>query len=481
MARPVRGLSVAACTLLVALPLAAAQPPASLATSAPSFFLLADGSLAPEPAEPAGAPCVLLQPGDAGRAEATFSARLRQGPYAVLAERIPLDLALAGSGGPSQAGSGFEVQATLRFGDGPAYHATQRFEAASAPPAARVEFAVVERHADVAGPVTLVVALVAVPGGLPAPIGQDVRVLCNHQGSRLGAFDYAAGGLAATDADGDGIPDAEGAPAATAGGRDGRAGLPDVMGFSLLASVATFGGGLVVLAGRQVSERRLHFLLGVTAGLLLAIAIADLVPEAVALSPSAPWTVALGVAGLYGLRWLWGGHGHGHGESKAGDRADHVHDHGGGAHVTRLAWVTFGALALHTFIDGVVLPAALELDAATAWTVLGAIMAHVFPDGMAGATVFLAAAWPRRRAFQGVSAIALFVPLGALAGLALLVLPGVVAHLVALAAATFIFIALSELVPELQQSQHRAVVGVGFLAGYGLAFTVELLARSLGG
>lgn len=54
-------------------------------------------------------------------------------------------------------------------------------------------------------------------------------------------------------------------------------------------------------------------------------------------------------------------------------------------------------------------------------------------------------------------------------------------HLIGLAAATFIFIALAELLPELGARQFRRVVIVGVVIGYIAAIGLETLASLVGG
>lgn len=460
----------------------AQAPPATLVHETPALFLVADGTLGPSPGQGAGTPCLALGPTAGGVPSiATFTGRLRDGPYRILGDLVVVPLALSGAGGPAQAGTGAALRGALRFGDAPPIRAEYLLPPGATASEARLEFVIQERHLEAQGPVALSLLLESEPGPVAIVAAEDIQVRCDHEGSYIRPFAWAAGGAGATDVDGNAVPDAEEAAASPGAA---PVDVSAVLGSSAVAALAVVAGGGVVLAGRTVSERRLHLLLGLTGGLLLAIAVVDLVPEALELSGGSAWTVALVVLALYGFRWLSGdsGHAHGPGHGTAHRSETEAAHHGhAGAHAARLAWITFAALGIHTFIDGVILPAAFQLDSAVGLTVLGGIFAHLFPDGMAGATVFLAASWTRGEALRGVGAIALFTVVGAVAGLVLLGLPGLIGHLVALAAGTFIFIALSEIVPELQRSPHRALVAVGVLAGYALAFGVETLARAIAG
>ncbi|HLE97711.1 MAG TPA: ZIP family metal transporter [Candidatus Thermoplasmatota archaeon] len=254
------------------------------------------------------------------------------------------------------------------------------------------------------------------------------------------------------------------------------AGPSGVAFVALGAAAVTLLAGVLVLVGRPTSERRVHLLLGATAGLLLAVALLDLVPEAIELEPDAGVTMAAGVLALFLVRWLTGGHDHTHGGEDDG------HGHGGhGGRAARLAVLAAVALGFHRLVDGFVLPATLGLESAAGLAAAAAILVHQFPDGIAAATLFVAAGWRRARTVRGVAVLAVLTPLGALVGLLLADISGFAGHLVALAAASFIFIALAELLPELRSHAQRHVVGIGFLLGYAGGFLVERLGHALAG
>lgn len=252
---------------------------------------------------------------------------------------------------------------------------------------------------------------------------------------------------------------------------------------ALGAAAVTLLAGATVLLGRAIDPRRVHLLLGATAGLLLAIALTDLVPEAIELAPAAPTTLALGVLALFLVKWITGGHEHGHGPEGHHEAhgEGHGHAHGVAGHATRLAVLAGVALGFHRLVDGFVLPAALGLEDAAGTAAAAAILLHQFPDGVAAATIFLAAGWRRARAARSVALLAAMTPLGAAAGLAVAGVTGLAGHLVALAAASFVFIALAELLPELQDRKYRGVVAVGFVLGYAAAFGLELVVHGIAG
>lgn len=236
------------------------------------------------------------------------------------------------------------------------------------------------------------------------------------------------------------------------------------------AALVTFGGGMLVLAGRRISDLRIHLLLGITGGLLLSIAFVDLLPAALESDHSTRWTMALALLGLLGLHLAVGErHAHDHGAHGA-----HAHHETSPVHSGQLALVAFLALAVHRLVDGLVLPAAFAADTSAGLAAAGGILLHQLPDGIAGASLFVAAGWSKGDVAKGLAALALFTPVGAGVGLFLTGISGILAHLIGLAAVTFIFVALAELLPELESPRYRWVVAGGFVIGYGLLVLLEL-------
>lgn len=448
---------------LFAFPIAAAQA----YTATGDLFLTADGGLERAPGRPGETPCLALTGVGAGRETAAFQADLAPGNFTVAPANLTLLVALGGASGPAQSGSGFDLEAELSFGGtSPPLADRRAFGPGEAPSEAALVFAL-PAAVSARGPLVLGLAL-APSGTVPVGTAQDVRILCDHEGTRIVSFNVETSAAlpptGGTRVPGDPVP-------------PGR-----VLAFAILAGLATIAAGLLALAGRTISERRVHLLLGATAGLLLALALVDLIPEAIRIEPNARFTVAFGVLGLFLVKWASGSVAHSH---AGGSHAGHAHDHphvGSSPGVVRLALLAFFALGFHRLVDGLVLPAAFQVGGSTGFAAAGAVLVHQFPDGLAGASVFLAAGWTRRRVSYAVAVVAAMTVLGAILGLTVLGLAAFIGHLIGLAAATFIFIALAELLPELASPRFRRVVILGVVLGYGAAFGLEWIAEdALGG
>jgi zinc and cadmium transporter len=191
--------------------------------------------------------------------------------------------------------------------------------------------------------------------------------------------------------------------------------------------------------------------------------------------------------------------GHDHAHAREHAHADHDHSHGTeDAHDLSLAersarnltWggATFG-LTLHTLIDGVALAASIENDfreSGAGW-LLGfstfvVIILHKPFDAMAIATLMASRGQSRvaRHLVNGLFALA--IPVGALLfylGASQMGGPEFLGSALAFAAGTFLCIAASDLLPELQFHSHdRVKLSIALLAGLLLAVGIGALETS---
>jgi zinc and cadmium transporter len=209
-------------------------------------------------------------------------------------------------------------------------------------------------------------------------------------------------------------------------------------------------------------------LVHVSIGLLLATALTHLVPEALerGLAPAAlGWTLLAGVLGFFLLEKLTLLH---HTHHHEGDR--HHHRHGHDAHEAgRGAWPILVGDAFHNFGDGAVIAAAFLVDLRAGVLTALAVMAHEIPHEIGDFMILQNAGFPRRRAFLSLLVSGLSAVLGGALGWWLLAsLQALLPTVLALAASSFLYIALSDLLPEMmRRSSLRkslpevAMVGVG--------------------
>jgi zinc and cadmium transporter len=234
----------------------------------------------------------------------------------------------------------------------------------------------------------------------------------------------------------------------------------------LYALIAAFGnvlGALAVTRRAALELRVIEHLLGFGAGFMLSVAIIELLPEAFARSGSmAPALVLGGYLAVHLSQHTVTPHFHLGEETHA---------------ITPVAGTSaLVGLLLHTFFDGVAIASAFLVRAELGFMVFIAILLHKLPEGVTISSIMMAGGRTRTRA---VGAAALL----GVATLAGVILTDHVAFLVqhglAIAAGVTIYVAASNLVPELQ-GKRGWTLPAAFFAGAAVFFVTKLLLDSVG-
>jgi zinc and cadmium transporter len=195
-------------------------------------------------------------------------------------------------------------------------------------------------------------------------------------------------------------------------------------------------------------------------GALLAVAFWGLIPEAFeAVKPeqfqSLSGTILIGILGFFVLEKLlvWR---HCHfGDCAAYDEEEHDHDHEHGHHhgVSKSA----GALiiigdGIHNFVDGVLIGAAFLTDVQLGIVTSLAVAAHEIPQEVGDFAILLQSGYGKGKAlFYNVLASLTTVIGGVLAYFSLADLHASLPYFLALAASSFIYIAVADLIPSLHK------------------------------
>jgi zinc and cadmium transporter len=270
-----------------------------------------------------------------------------------------------------------------------------------------------------------------------------------------------------------------------------------VFGWLALYSAAILAislmGGSVPFVGR-VTHSRLQLYLSLSAGVMLGACFFHVMPDAMELSGAGfGWWMALGAVGLFCIERFIAPHSH-EVSSKLQTEHDHddhcAHDHEHRAAPSVTGWMAVVGLTIHTFMNGVGLAGAVELEVrkgATSTDLLPglalflAIALHKPADALAISTV-LSRKHVRPKSVGIVQlGFALMVPVGAAS---FLLTQGAISEslqnqltgaALAFSSGTFLFIALSDLLPEVQFHRHdrvplflALVLGVVLMGGIGL-------------
>jgi ZIP family zinc transporter len=226
-----------------------------------------------------------------------------------------------------------------------------------------------------------------------------------------------------------------------------------LLGLGLAAAAATLAGGTLALR----LERKIHLILGFSAGAVIGVALLDLLPEAVDLG-GRPATV-LGCTALGFMAYL------------AVDRALTL----GGPGAQR-GHLGAGSLTAHSVMDGLAIGLSFQVSAATAAVVTLAVLAHDLSDGINTVNVSLAGSagrvWARRWLIADAAA-----PLVGIGLSRLFTVPrGALALFLAAFAGFFLVIGASELIPASHQRHPRAFTTLATLAGCAMIWIVVRLA-----
>jgi zinc and cadmium transporter len=197
-------------------------------------------------------------------------------------------------------------------------------------------------------------------------------------------------------------------------------------------------------------------MVSIAAGVLLATALGQLLPEAIGhnIEPNTlGWVLTGAIVGFFILEKLTLIH---HTHHHEGDR--HHHPHGHDAHEAgRGAWPILLGDAFHNFGDGAVIAAAFLLDPRAGLLTTSAVFAHEVPHEIGDFMILLNAGFGRRRAFTFMLISGMSAVLGGVSGYFLLdTFRALVPYMLLIAAASFVYIALSDLLPEMMRRKPLA-------------------------
>lgn len=218
------------------------------------------------------------------------------------------------------------------------------------------------------------------------------------------------------------------------------------------ASVLVAASFSVALLSKMVNN-----MVSLSVGVLLATALLHSLPEAFSIEDTSPQLLfATLLAGLLGFFLL---------EKIALLRHDHHHEGDGHHHhhghdaenAGRSGWMILVGDGIHNFVDGILIAAAFMADYQVGVFTAIAIIAHEIPQEIGDFIVLLNAGFSRARALLynlicGLSAVAG----GVLAYFFLEKAHTAMPYLLVIAASSFIYIAVSDLIPQMHRRPHWA-------------------------
>ncbi|HEV2708513.1 MAG TPA: ZIP family metal transporter [Pyrinomonadaceae bacterium] len=249
----------------------------------------------------------------------------------------------------------------------------------------------------------------------------------------------------------------------------------------LIASANVVGGLLLARPGwTPRNPRHLKYLVALGAGFMLAAIFIEIVPEVVRLwsrEGAAEEGLMHGVLGAMTL--LLAGYLLVHFVEHT--VAPHFH-FGTETHPEALvrpsaAYTAIGGLSIHAFFDGVSVAAAFTVDNKVGLLVFVAVLLHKVPEGFTAASIMLASGRAPRRALGATLTIGAATLAGVL-GVALLQsrLSGTVIYALPFSAGVTLYVAASDLIPEVNHMEEKnPVVSIVVFGGVALFYLLHLL------
>jgi zinc and cadmium transporter len=248
----------------------------------------------------------------------------------------------------------------------------------------------------------------------------------------------------------------------------------NILLYSIIAtfavSVISFAGILTLFLKDKILNKIVFYLVAISAGSLMGGAFLNLIPEALESVEGAHGgtenifiAVLVGFALFFILERILHWH--------------HCHKHGGECEAHPFTYLNLIGDVFHNFIDGVVIVAAFSLSFELGLvTTLGVIL-HEIPQEISDFGVLIYGGFTKFKALMFNFLSGIFAVIGALCGYALInIVQGIMPLLVALTAGGFIYIAASDLIPELHKESKflKSLIAFGcFFAGVALMFVFK--------
>ncbi len=225
--------------------------------------------------------------------------------------------------------------------------------------------------------------------------------------------------------------------------------------FSLIGGVGSLVGGFVLIAKENIARGIFIHLISFAAGALLGTAFLDLLPESVESGIEAErvflWAL-MGFVVLFlveGVLLRFHRHDEHHFEGPPENEKPKAHPHS-------TPWMLVIGDSMHNLLDGIAITAAFLVDVPLGIVTSFAVAAHEIPQEIGDFSVMLHSGWKRRKVLYLNICAALMTTVGAVLAFAFRgAIEPMVGYLLALTSGFFIYIAASDLIPDLYRTSRK--------------------------
>jgi len=227
------------------------------------------------------------------------------------------------------------------------------------------------------------------------------------------------------------------------------------------AGLADYLGGFL-LVRRSPSAKALRYFVALGSGFMLAAALLEMTPEGMAVNPRwAPLLMLAGYCGVHLLEHTLVPHFH---------FGEETHHHEFLS--AKTSYSVLLGLATHTFFDGIAIGSGFALSHWLGWVLFFAVFLHKVPEGFTVASVMMAGGRGKTTALNS----ALLLGATTVAGvLVISLVPSLVREGLPLSAGVTLYVAATDLVPEVNREPGIRMALV-FFAGVLVFFVLRLLA-----
>jgi len=237
------------------------------------------------------------------------------------------------------------------------------------------------------------------------------------------------------------------------------------LAFGGVAAGANVVGGLLLTIKRRWDQVVLKYFIALGAGFMLGAAFLGMIPESVRLTHRAPPLILIGYLMIHFFEHTL---------------ASHFH-FGEETHVELVlapsaSLFALTGLLIHTFFDGVSIASGFHVGTGLGVLIFVAVALHKIPEGFTIGSIMLASGRSRRMAVASSMALGLSTIFGVLCASYLV---GLLGYRLALSAGVMIYVAASDLIPEVNR-ERGILMAVMVFVGVLLFYLTERLLLGLG-